>query len=148
MRIKRFVILIMILIFISLTIYMYRPIHFHKDTFNSNSITITYLIDNTIKNGTVVPDMQSITWNNHSTNFHKFEQLIEKYTYHKCIHTLIGKATCENTSRYFSLFSKNKIIYISDTPHIIIDDKVYRIGYWGDAKINNLIGDIKKLLKN
>lgn len=148
MRKKHFVILVIILIFISVSIFIYRPIPFHKDFFNSDSITVIYVIDNKIDNGSIVPNTKSITFNNDTTNFYKLEQIIEKYSYHSCIHTLLGQSSINGISCYFDLLSKGQLIGITDNPHIIINDKVYRVGYWGDAKVNNLLGELKKLLKN
>lgn len=148
MTLKRLAIIVFILIFTGITIYIFKPITFSKDFFNSDSITISYVTDNTNDNGTIIPNMKNITFPSDSNKFHELELIFEKYSYHYCINTWTGKALSDNTTSAFLLSSNDKTIIISNAPHIIIDDKVYRVGYWGNVKINKLISELKDLLSN
>ncbi len=137
--------LVTILTIVSIIVYIFRPIPFDKEFFNSNEITVMYPV-NTMEDGTFKPDMKSLTFYSNSTKFHEIENIIENYSYHKCFKTWINEGQL-NGVRYQILINEKRMV-IAENSYIIIDSNIYRIGYLGNSKVKKMITELKDLLEN
>lgn len=140
---KRIMIVVMTLIII-IIVYIFRPISFNKEFFDTNKISVTYVV-NSMKDGTIIPEFKTLTFNYKSDDFHQIENIIEKYPYHRCLKTWINKGQLSGM-RYL-LSNDERTMVITENSYIEIDSKIYRVGYWGNSKAKKMIEELKDILE-
>lgn len=144
---KRLVSRVTILVFLSLILYIFRPISFNKELFNSDKISIYYVI-NSMKDGKVTPEFKTLDFDKNSTEYTHIEKMIQKYTYHNCIKTLTGQKPSTNGQNIISIYKDNKAFGITNNNYIIIENKVYKMGHPWNSKYNSLYIELNDYLIN
>lgn len=76
--------------------------------------------------------------------FKEMVRILESYTYHNWWKTWSPRMSGFN--HMFSIYFDDNHIIITDTPKILIDKYVYRVGYFKDNKSKNLFYEISSLL--
>lgn len=144
---KKFVFLVILLTFIAIIIYIFRPIPFDKEFFNTDKISVSYFI-NSKKDGTIVPDAKILTFDRNSAKFDQIEKIFEKYSYHKCFKTWNNNATLEDIGESYQILTDKRKLLITEDSYIEIDFNIYRIGYLGSSKAKKLVTQLKYILEN
>lgn len=143
---KRILFLVIILTIVSIIVYIFRPIPFGKEFSNANEITVIYRVNSIDKDGKYKPDMKSLTFYSNSTKFYEIKNIIEKYSYHKCLKTWINDGQLNGVS--YQILTNEKRIVITENSNIIIDSDFFRVGYFGNSKVKKMITELKDLLEN
>ena len=142
---KRNLILVIILTIIAIIVYIFKPIPFNKEFFNADRISVSYFVDS-MKDGTMTPEFKTFTFDDNSTKFHQLENIIEKYSYHKCFKSWINNGTLSGPSYIMS--TNERTMIIAESSYIDIDSCIYRIDYWGNSKTKKLVTELKNIWEN
>jgi len=146
MRIKRNLFLVIVLLIIVIA-YIFRPIPFDEGFFNTDEISVLYVV-NSLKDGTIYPDSKVLTLDNNSTKFHQIKNIFIKYSYHKCFKTWINNWTLREVGTAYRVLANGRTILISEKSYIVIDSNIYRVGYLGNLKAKKMISDLKDIIEN
>ena len=127
-------ILVAILIVAIIAIVMLSPYSFEKYTASSKMIQVT-------STDTVTKD----------ANGKKKQQVyvLDQYSYHFTTKTLTNSSQMSDSSKpqMIMLFG-NKMLVISDSGEILLDNHVYRMGYSGGKDAKKMMKSINKILKS
>ncbi len=121
------------------------PISFNSISMEKATSSIVY-IKNTILNGEAFQYTTAYDLNEEETN--KVIKILNKYSYHICIETLTHRNSIEDYGYIYILALDNNIIMITDVSKIIINDRVYRVGYFGRTKIEEMISELMGILSH
>jgi hypothetical protein len=131
-----------ILAFICIAICVFWPISFSKELFEEDYLAVTY-VDSMDDSEEPVKDFN---FDSNSPEFKQLKQIFKEYSYHKCLDTWKNNPSIEFGEEPFIISNGSDKIIISTAPSIVINDKVYRVGYLGTSKIKDLHSELKKML--
>lgn len=83
-----------------------------------------------------------------SQQFAQIEQILSGYTYHRSLRSFSSDTTVNGNDAGYWLFlycGKGRIL-CSGTGEIVVNDRVYRMGYWGNQKAFSLMEELSAVL--
>lgn len=145
---------IVALLIICTILFCLKPISFDNKLFTKGDLFILYtepIFEVATDNGESYSkaDFKTKQFNftRESPEFQQVEKVLGKYSYHLCLRSFIDMGTSKNYSHNYAVFFGENYLFISDIPYISINNKVYRIGYWGSSRISELDNELKDILK-
>ncbi len=143
---KRILFIVSILTFIAIIVYIFRPIPLDKDFFDTDEITVSYVM-NSMKDGEIKPEVKTLTFDSNTTEFHQIRNIFKRYSYHKCFKTWINNGKISTRGMSYQLSTDDTIILITEDSYVMIDDMIYRVDYLGNSKAQKMIKEIKVVLE-
>lgn len=125
--------------------YFYQPIPFHF--IEDDLISIVY-VDFSLENGRANQSTKQYSIQVDSLEFQQMKEIFEKYSYHRSLDTIFSDASISGASKIFMICTNGVSMTIGNVPEIIMQDKVYRVGYWGSSEINDLNNELLEILSN
>lgn len=102
----------------------------------------------TVVNGKTEIDMKTYTYKEDSKEFEEIANILNEYKYHCSTRTFLGMtATDGGTEGYVLISLKNDMIVLSGSGDVLINKRLYRIGYWQNEKIVQMMNEIKMVIK-
>ena len=131
-------ILVAILIVAIIAIVMLSPYSFEKYTASSKMIQVT-------STDTVTKD----SYKKDDKKYTEIVNVLDQYSYHFTTKTLTNSSQMSDSSKpqMIMLFG-NKMLVISDSGEILLDNHVYRMGYSGGKDAKKMMKSINKILKS
>jgi hypothetical protein len=142
-KIVLLIILCILLAFICIVLYFYRPIHF--DFILNDNISITYILP-TLENGVANQVVTNYDIKPNTVEYQQLKELFDQYSYHRNLDTIFADTSISGGSQYIYIFTKGFSMTISDISRIILGDKVYRVGYLGSSEIKALNNELLEIL--
>ncbi len=139
---KRIIVILILTILIVFSVFLLRPYSFSSIAPNCTSITVTY-IDNTLEH-----DHETKLFERGTEKFAEIQSVLESYTYHRSFRTFSDDGSMEGNHAgywlhiYLDTGDDRKVIICGGTGEIIIDGRVYHVGYWGDGPSLSLMNEI------
>jgi len=83
-----------------------------------------------------------------STEFAHIQQILNKFSFHRSLRTFFDDASMDgNDAGYWlHIYSGESDISCGGTGEIMVNGRVYRIGYWGNKKALSMMREISDLL--
>jgi hypothetical protein len=84
-----------------------------------------------------------------SEKYTQMQRLLEKYIYHPSLRTFIGDSTLgEGAAGFWVQISSGEHSLVSvGTGEVKVDDRIYRLGYWGNKAALSFMEEIRGLLE-
>lgn len=141
-------IVIAILIIGILAAVMLVPYSFEKYTASSKMIQVTSS-DTVIKDAKGKKKQQVYSFKKDDKKYKEIVNVLDKYSYHFTTKTITNSSQMSQSSKpqMIMLFG-NKMLVISDSGEILLDNHVYRMGYSGGKDAENMMKSINKILKS
>ena len=141
-------IIIAILIIGILAAVMLVPYSFEKYTASSKMIQVTSS-DTVIKDAKGKKKQQVYSFKKDDKKYKEIVNVLDKYSYHFTTKTITNSSQMSQSSKpqMIMLFG-NKMLVISDSGEILLDNHVYRMGYSGGKDAENMMKSINKILKS
>ena len=145
---KAFISILGVLIIIGL-ILIYRPISFY-DSFDE--ISIGYMEPRFNANGEPKVYTAEFCYLPQDNEFQQLKEIFSNYSYHRTFTSFLRKSINwegPGGSMTVGLISNHtgQSFTLSPSSLIMVDSNVYRVGYWGKAKMTALLNDIKAVLE-
>ena len=83
--------------------------------------------------------------------FEQIQQILNSYTYRRTWRTFLNHSNVQSDSIYYWLimFSGDNILLTGGgTGEININGNIYRVGYWGNARVIEMMREIRAVLEN
>ena len=137
-------ILVAILIVAIIAIVMLSPYSFEKYTASSKMIQVTST-DTVTKDANGKKKQQVYSYKKDA----EIVNVLDQYSYHFTTKTLTNSSQMSDSSKpqMIMLFG-NKMLVISDSGEILLDNHVYRMGYSGGKDAKKMMKSINKILKS
>jgi len=139
-----------ILVLICALAFILRPLSF-DDSFVY--IAIGYMETSLGDSAAPVVRSAEFSFSPQDGEFGQIKQVLEKYSYHHSLATLFGAAGSNREEPGYTLTiglqygDTAQSIVITQSPYITIGSAVYRVGYWGNAEVVALGGEIRAVLR-
>ncbi len=130
---KRITIILALIALIAFSAFLLWPCSFSSIAPECTLITVTY-IDNTLDHSN-----ETKVFERGTEKFEKFQSVLENYTYHRSFRTFFDDGSMGGNHAGYWLYiyldtgDDRKVIICGGTGEIRIDDRIYRVGYWGDG---------------
>ena len=140
-------ILVAILIVAIIAIVMLSP-YFEKYTASSKMIQVTST-DTVTKDANGKKKQQVYSYKKDDKKYTEIVNVLDQYSYHFTTKTLTNSSQMSDSSKpqMIMLFG-NKMLVISDSGEILLDNHVYRMGYSGGKDAKKMMKSINKILKS
>jgi len=146
---KKFITITIILIFLIIGIIFLYPLSFENIISSNDDLGVVY-IKNVGSDGKPQHESTDYYYKSDSEEMKQIQQILRKYTYHRGLRSWSKNNLMEgeNGSGYWLhlYFGENSIIS-GGTGEIIVNNYIYRIGYWGNKKAITLMEEIRKVLE-
>ena len=141
-------IVVVVLIVAVLAFVMLSPYSFEKYTASSKLIQVTST-DTVTKDANGKKKQQVYSFKQGDKKYTEIVDVLDQYSYHYTTKTLTNSSQMGESSKpqMIMLFGK-KMLVISDSGEILLDDHVYRMGYSGGKDAKNMMKSINKILKS
>ena len=87
-----------------------------------------------------------------SVGSRQIQQILSKYSFHRSLRTIFSNDISVDDGNdpgyWLMLYTPNRTIRCGRVSEIIVNDKIYRIGYWGDNDALSMTGEIINVLDN
>ena len=135
-------ILVAVLIVAIIAIVMLSPYSFEKYTASSSTDTVT-------KDANGKKKQQVYSYKKDDKKYTEIVNVLDQYSYHFTTKTLTNSSQMSDSSKpqMIMLFG-NKMLVISDSGEILLDNHVYRMGYSGGKDAKKMMKSINKILKS
>ena len=135
-------ILVAILIVAIIAIVMLSPYSFEKYTASSKMIQVTST-DTVTKDANGKKKQQVYSYKKDDKKYTEIVNVLDQYSYHFTTKTLTNSSQMSD-----SMLFGNKMLVISDSGEILLDNHVYRMGYSGGKDAKKMMKSINKILKS
>ena len=141
-------ILVAVLIVAVLAFVMLSPYSFEKYTASSKMIQVTST-DTVTKDANGKKKQQVYSYKKDDKKYTEIVNVLDQYSYHFTTKTLTNSSQMSDSSKpqMIMLFG-NKMLVISDSGEILLDNHVYRMGYSGGKDAKKMMKSINKILKS
>lgn len=141
-------IVVAILIIAILAVVMLAPYSFEKYTGSSKLIQVTST-ETVTKDANGKKKQQVYSFKKDDKKYKEIVNVLDQYSYHFTTKTITNSSQMSSSSKpqMIMLFGK-KMLVISDSGEILLDNHVYRIGYSGGKDAKNMMKSINKILKS
>ena len=141
-------ILVAILIVAIIAIVMLSPYSFEKYTALSKMIQVTST-DTVTKDANGKKKQQVYSYKKDDKKYTEIVNVLDQYSYHFTTKTLTNSSQMSDSSKpqMIMLFG-NKMLVISDSGEILLDNHVYRMGYSGGKDAKKIMKSINNILKS
>ena len=141
-------IVVAVLIIAVFAFVMLSPYSFEKYTASSKLIQITST-DTVTKDAKGKKKQQVYSFKPGDKKYTEITNVLDQYSYHFTTKTLTNSSQMSESSKpqMIMLFGK-KMLVISDSGEILLDDHVYRMGYSGGKDAKKMMKSINKILKS
>jgi len=145
--IKKFIGLAIGLFFIALGLFFLWPLSFSGALNNDVELRIV-ITDISLVNGSPDHTISNYAIQPSSDSFESIWKVLNSFSFHRSIRTLFRDASINgNSSGYWLyLYSGEKMIISGGTGDIIVNGKVYRVGYWGNKSDMEMMDEIRGTL--
>ena len=137
-------ILVAILIVAIIAIVMLSPYSFEKYTASSKMIQVTSTATVT-KDANGKKKQQVYSYKKDDKKYTEIVNVLDQYSYH--FTTKTSQMSDSSKPQMIMLFG-NKMLVISDSGEILLDNHVYRMGYSGGKDAKKMMKSINKILKS
>ena len=141
-------ILVAILIVAIIAIVMLSPYSFEKNTSSTKIIQVdsTHTVT---KDANGKKKQQVYSYKKDDKKYTEIVNVLDQYSYHFTTKTLTNSSQMSDSSKpqMIMLFG-NKMLVISDSGEILLDNHVYRMGYSGGKDAKKMMKSINKILKS
>ena len=140
-------IVVAVLIVAVIAIVMLSPYSFEKYTASSKMIQVTST-DTVTKDANGKKKQQVYSFKKDDKKYTEIVNVLDQYSYHFTTKTLTNSSQMSTSSKpqMIMLFG-NKMLVVSDSGEILLDNHVYRMGYSGGKDAKNMMKSINKILK-
>ena len=137
-------ILVAILIVAIIAIVMLSPYSFEKYTASSKMIQVTST-DTVTKDANGKKKQQVYSYKKDDKKYTEIVNVLDQYSYHFTTKTLTNSSQMSDSSKpqMIMLFG-NKMLVISDSGEILLDNHVYRMGIPKQAYVSRVLANIRK----
>ena len=124
------------------------PYSFEKYTAPSKMIQVTST-DTVTKDANGKKKQQVYSYKKDDKKYTEIVNVLDQYSYHFTTKTLTNSSQMSDSSKpqMIMLFG-NKMLVISDSGEILLDNHVYRMGYSGGKDAKKMMKSINKILKS
>ncbi len=144
---KKIAICALALITVVTSIVFLRPFSFSDVIMDNTDLFVVY-IDTALESGMPKHTTTTYQFQPGSEEFAQIEQILNNYSFHRSLRTFFNDASMDgNDAGYWlHLYSGENTILCGGTGEIVVNDHIYRIGYWGNETALSMMGEISKLL--
>lgn len=84
-----------------------------------------------------------------SEKYTQIQRLLERYIYHPSLRTLIGDSTLDGNAAGFwvQIYCGERSLVSGGTGEIKVDDRIYRLGYWGNKTALSFMEEIRGIVE-
>ena len=143
-RVKTFIPIAIVVVFMISAFIMLGPRGF-ADYSRSDYINATY-VKLSAQAGIVQNDSDSFQFFHNDPEFQRILDIFKDYRYHLNWRTFTSSTTIEGLAQSIHLSFGDNYIIITDNSSILIDKTLYSIDYFGSAKSNAMINELKSVL--
>ncbi len=146
--IKKAIIGVIILIFLTSVIIFFYPLPFERNIQNDYDLNVVY-IRVSLVNGEPQQNSTSYHYESGSKEIGRIKQILRKYSYHRGIRSWSKNNTMEgnDVGYWIQLYSGENNIIMGGTGEIIVNNHIYHIGYWGNSKAQTLMEELREVLE-
>lgn len=126
-----------------------------SEVIHDTSNIIIAIVDTGVENGSPTMDFSNYKIQSNTSEFKQIQAILKKYSYHRSLRTFFSDAsTSGNAADYWLQFYvyENQMLknYFTcgGTKEIIVNDHVYRIGYFGNHKALSMMKEIRDVLED
>ena len=144
---KKIAICAMVMVAVAIGIVFLWPLSF-SGVITDNADLFVVHIDADIENGIPKHTSRNYQFQPDSKEFTQIQQILDRYTFHRSLRTFFDDVSMEgNDAEYWlHLYSGENQILCGGTGEIIVNNHVYRIGYWGNKTALSMMEEISDLL--
>jgi len=125
------------------------PLPLSKIT-DENTQMDVYLTDVVLKNGSPIIDTTTYRFQPSSAESKKIRTILKKYSYHRSLRTFFSDSTLSgcDAGYFIAIYFADNEITSGGTSEIRVNNRVYRIGYWGNKKAISMVKELYDVLKD
>ena len=139
--------LLIALVIIGICLVLFYPFTFEKYIRNKQEVQII-VTDSIFQTDTVKDSGQATTFKAGSEGFQKIREILADYQYHYTIKTFINNPQISgDPGEFMMLMLGEDSLVLTNGGEILINGRVYRIGYAGGEKAQDMIDEIKAVME-
>lgn len=144
---KRISLGIIILCTLTVALIFFYPLSFYDTEGNNVYFTIVYT-EITLPPNDHKLDTKQFTLEPGSDKLSQIQEVLTKYTYHRGPRSWSSDLSVKgNDAGYWlTIYSENNNIFCGGTGEIVVNNRVYRMGYWGNQKSLAFMEEIRDVL--
>jgi len=128
-----------------ISIFIFRPISISNFFSPTGQIQISITKLGLENNGSPKIEQSQKEYDVNSQEYQQILDVLEKYKIHWSFSSITNETTVENVKYKFLFSNENRVIQICDNSKIIINNKVYKIGYFNSKIYNDLCDELKSI---
>lgn len=146
---KRIIFSIVSSLLLLLVVFLFYPLSF-GNKIKENSKLFVVCIKTEYLYGKPSTESKSYEFAPDTKEYKEIQSVLDQYLYHHCLRSIVkSNGLTGNGAEYvIQIYSgEDMIIFSSENNDILINDRIYKVGYLGNEKIASLTDDIIKVLQ-
>lgn len=136
------------LVLIAILLFFLWPLPFPNTVMDSAPLDIL-LVDFYVENSEAGINSTTYQFQPDSKEYRQIQEILSKYSFHRSLKTVFGNdfMSGNDVDYVLQLYSGEESIVFDGTNRVLVNNKAYRIGYWGNSTAWKMIDEIRDVLE-